>query len=155
MENYYVLTKTRPGDLYITLRPISDTNQMRIIKLTSQMPSTRLPKDWALGVFLDAKVFTFYQKGYFSFGDKTEEIVKAAVDAGVYFGDKEIKDNSNRQDEVLKVLKEGKRTEIIAFIKKDPELVALVTRAHIGELTTNVVGLVEDQLGIQLTIDGE
>jgi hypothetical protein len=155
MENYYVLTKTRPGDLYITLRPISDTNQMRIIKLTSQMPSTRLPKDWALGVFLDAKVFTFYQKGYFSFGDKTDEIVKAAVDAGVYFGDKEIKDNSNRQNEVLKVLKEGKRTEIIAFIKKDPELVALVTRANIGELTTNVVGLVEDQLGIQLTIDGE
>lgn len=155
MENYYVLTKTRPGDLYITLRPISDTNQMRIIKLTSQMPSTRLPKDWALGVFLDAKVFTFYQKGYFSFGDKTDEIVKAAVDAGVYFGDKEIKDNSNRQNEVLKALKEGKRTEIIAFIKKDPELVALVTRANIGELTTNVVSLVEDQLKIQLTIDGE
>ena len=154
MENYYVLTKTRPGDLYITLRPISDTNQMRIIKLTSQMPSTRLPKDWALGVFLDAKVFTFYQKGYFSFGDKTDEIVKAAIDAGVYFGKEvDIKDNSKNQDEVLKILKEGKRMSIVDYIKKDPELVAMVARQNIDSLTTAVVGLVEQQLGIQLTVD--
>lgn len=155
MENYYVLTKTRPGDLYITLRPISDTNQMRVIKLTSQMPSTRLPKDWALGVFLDADVFAFYQKGYFTFGNKTDELIKAAVESGVYFGDEEIKDHSDKQDKVLKALKDEKRTEIISFIKQDPELVAMVARENVGELKTNVVRLVEDQLGIQLQVDGE
>ena len=155
MENYFVITKTRPGSVYFTLHPVSNTTQTRVIKLTPQLPSTRLPKDWALGVFLDANVFRLYEKGYFTFGNQTEEIKKAAVTEGVYFGNdlSNIKDNSNAEADCLKVLKGNSRQLLIDFIKKDRELVAMVARDHINELTQGTISTIEKELGIQLTVD--
>lgn len=157
MENYYVITKSRPGNVYIELHPISNASQQRIIKLTDQMPSTRLPKDWALGVFLDANVFELYKKGYFTFGNKTDEIKAAAIEEGVFFGDEEelaaISDVGDKGKKILTVLKGGKRTEIIDIIKADPEAVVMVARDNVNDLTTGVINLIEEQLKVQIRID--
>lgn len=156
MENYYVITKTKPGNVYFELHPISNADLKRMIKLTDKMPSTRLPKDWALGIFLDGEVFSLYKKGYISFGDKSSEIKKAAIDEGVYFGTEEelaVINATDKTKEILDALKNSKRSAIIDFINKDPQTVALIAREHLEELSTGVVGLVEEKLKVQIKVD--
>lgn len=155
---YYVITKTRPGNVFFSLSPIDNSSQTRIIKLTDHMPSTRLPREWALGVFTNDSVFTMYEKGYFSFGDKSAAIKNAAVEEGVYFGtDSEnfvIKDNIGNDAKILETLKNSKsRSEIVDLAKKYPEDVVLIARDNVDDLPTGTIKTIEDTLKVQILVE--
>lgn len=155
-QSYFVITKTVPGTVIFDLSPITNTEQHRIIKLTEKMPSTRLPKDWALGVFLKTEVFDMYKKGIFTF-DNPEEVTKLAVQEQVYFGDElDFKPRSKDYvNNILTVLKQAQRNAIIEAIKEDRDVVLAVAQEHINELTNGTISLLEKETGKQIRIEEE
>ena len=67
------------------------------------MPQQVLPLDWALGIFLDNSIYNLYKEGTFTFNDN-EGIVKAAIEAGVYF-DETLDFTPVKEDVTPKILK--------------------------------------------------
>ena len=151
------ITKTRPGNLLFILHPISNLQMSKEIYLTDRSPSMTLPLDWALGIFLDDGVYRLYQGGHFTFSDN-DALVKAAYEAGVYFG--EVLDfepaTSDNSGKILEILKAGNRKKIEDAMKLyGDDVVKAVTFAHASELSVNVVRMLEDLFKVQLTLDGE
>lgn len=157
MSKNYILTKTTPNDILFNLHPVSNMALTRRIYLTNLKPKIALPEDWALGVFQDEGVYEMYRKGFFTFDDN-ESIVKAAFEAGVYFGDS-LDFEPSTEDKVkniVAVLKEGNRSKILEAIKQyDAATVQDVAIANLGELSQAVVKMLENILKVQLVVDGE
>ena len=85
-KDYFILTKTIPGQVYFDLSPIDNSDQHRVIRLTNEAPTARLPKNWALGVFLNPTAFKMFEKGLFTFND-LDTVLQLAQDEQVYFGE--------------------------------------------------------------------
>jgi len=155
-QSYFVITKTVPGTVIFDLSPITNTEQHRIIKLTEKMPSTRLPKDWALGVFLKVEVFDMYKKGIFTF-DNPDEVTKLAIEEQVYFGDKlEFTPRSKDYlDKILTVLKQAQKNQILEYLAKDRDLVLSIAQEHLDELSNGTISLIEKETGKQIRIEEE
>lgn len=153
----FKLTKCVQEDVLFTLHPISNPELKKTIYLTHRNPIVNLPLDWALGIFLDNVLYEMYKKGYFTFSNN-DELVKAAIDAGVYFD--EVLDFtpakiSDVQD-ILNILKKGVRNEILDTIKKyGREKVEGVVTKNLGSLTNSVINMLENLWNIQLIIDGD
>ena len=155
MAQSYKIIKVTPNEVLFDLHPVSNMALTRRIHLTNQTPQYALPEDWALGIFQDSAVFNMYRKGVFTF-DKNEEIAKAAYENGVYFGDTFDFEPAkpNRAEEILKVLKAGNRKNIQDAISTyGIEEVRDVTLANIGDLTQNVINMLEQILNMQLVVD--
>lgn len=153
----FTIKKTVPGSVLFTLSPISNQTLKKEIYLTSRMPQQVLPLDWALGIFLDNSIYSLYKQGIFTFNDN-EGIVKAAIEAGVYF-DETLDFTPVKEDvtpKILKVLKSGVRADILKVIKDyGDDLVKNVVIQHANDLTTGVIGMLENHWHIQLTMDGD
>jgi len=153
----FKLIKTTPMEVLFDLRPVSNNTLVRKIHLTNRLPQQSLPLDWALGVFLDEDVYSMYKQGYITFDDN-DAIVKAAIEAGVYFD--EVLDfvpaSVNRDAEILAILKSGNRAAIMkAGEDFGQDKVMDVITANVSELTQGVVKMLESLYKVQLTIDGE
>jgi len=151
------ITKTRPGNLLFILHPVSNLQMSKEIFLTDRSPSTNVPMDWALGVFLDDGIYKLFKAGHFTFSD-TEKVVKAAYESGVYFD--EFLDfapaSADNSAKILEVLKSGNRQNILKAIEDyGRDVFAEVVYANVSALSMNVVRMLEDILKVQLTVDGE
>jgi hypothetical protein len=152
----FKLQKVTSKDVIFVLHPISNNTLSRTIRLTKRNPFQPLPLDWALGVFSDDGVYRLYEKGYITF-DHNEELVKAAYENGVYFDDKLSFEPAKTEDsdEILRILKSGKRADIVSAIQKYGEdRVKAIVSASASELTTNVVIMLEGLLKTQFIVDG-
>lgn len=153
----FTIKKTVPGSVLFTLSPISNQTLKKEIYLTSRMPQQVLPLDWALGIFLDNSIYSLYKQGIFTFNDN-DAVVKAAQEAGVYFDETldftPVKEDSTPK--ILKVLKSGVRADILKAIKDyGDDLVKNVVIQYANDLTTGVIGMLENHWHIQLTMDGD
>lgn len=150
----FILIKTSPNDVFFVLHPVSNPTLSREIYLTRRHPKQILPLDWALGIVADNALYNMYKTGKITF-DKNDELAKAAYDAGVWFDEHfdfaPAKETDN--DDILKVLKLGVRTQIENCIKKyGEEKVKNVAIVHLSELTQGVVSKLESIFKIQLTM---
>ena len=102
-------------------------------------------------------IYNLYKQGTFTFNDN-EGVVKAAIEAGVYF-DETLDFTPVKEDvtpKILKVLKSGVRADILKAIKDyGDDLVKNVVIQYANDLTTGVVGMLENHWHIQLTMDGD
>lgn len=152
----FKLTKAVPGDVIFLLHPVSNPAISRTIHLTARTPSQILPTDWALGVFLDNGIYEMYKKGIFTFNDN-ESLVKTAYEEGVYFDEALdfIPSKENDSNDILAILKKGNRSEIVsARDRYGSDKVKEIAIAHVNELTTAVVAMLENMYHIQLIADG-
>lgn len=153
----FTITKTVPGTVLFTIRPVSNPSISRRIILTNQNPKQALPADWAMGVFADPGVYSLYQKKNFTF-DNNDAAVKLAFEMGVYFDDKLDFEPAapNRSEAIFATLQAGNRAAILKTIEEEgQEAVKDVAIARANDLTTSVVKMLEAIFKIQITIDGE
>lgn len=155
-KKQYVLIRTSPNDVLFTLRNVENPQLTRLIHLTKKTPQQPLPLTWALSVIADPALFTMYKKGYFSFDDN-EGLAKAAYDAGYWFDAKFDFEPAKKEDDslVFAILKGGNREKIDAAIAKyGMERVKDVAINKCGELSQNVIQVLEKRFGVQLVVDG-
>ena len=152
----YVLIKTSPNEVLFTLRNVENPQLTRRIHLTNKTPQQPLPLSWALSVIADPVLYGMYKKGYFSFNDN-DSLAKAAYEAGYWFDEKFDFEPATKADDglIFTILKVGNRTKIEEAIKKyGEERVKAVAINKCGELSQNVIQVLEKRFGIQLVIDG-
>lgn len=151
----FVLSKKVAGDVFFTISPASNPSVTRQIYLTNRIPKQSLPVDWALGVFMNPGVYEMYKKGVFTFDDN-KAIQKIAQENGVYFDDYELDESETKDNstEILKVIKSGNRSKIANAINTyGKNVVKDITIANVSSLPSGIVSLLEELLGIQLTIN--
>lgn len=155
-KKYFVIKKTTTDDVFFYLSPISNSSVQKAIYLTKRNPNATLPLDWALGIFLDDSLFGMFRQGCFTF-DNVEELTKAAIEAGIFFGDLDFTPAPANYNEIIfNILKAGNRQGILEAIDKyGKNKVQEVAVARVDSLTTNVVRMLENIFSIQLTMDGE
>ena len=157
MSKQFKITKTVPGNVAFTLHPVSHPEMGRLIRLTDQSPAQVVPQDWALGIFWNDGIYNLFKKGYITVSD-TEELTKAAYDAGVYF-DEHLDFVPTKEDyatDILAVLQTGNREKITNLIQEQgKEKVFAIVTAHKDTLNYNVIRMLENMFNIQLTVDGE
>lgn len=153
-QKSFILKKVIPGEVMIFVSPMSNPTALRKITLTDRVKQQVLPLDWALGFIMDQGNYALYKKGYVTFDDN-DGLAKAAVEAGVWFDTFDFTPaEDDRENKILTILKTGIRTKIREAIDKyGKDFVRDVASAHIDELTTAVVGILENLLGVQLVID--
>lgn len=150
------IKKTTPNEVFFYISPLSNPLLKKEVYLTNRLPEQTLPVDWALSIFIDDGLYTMFKKGLFTF-DKVDELVAAAIEAGVYFD--EVLDfkpaESGEVAKILEVLKQGNRAAIVKAINDyGHDKVGDVAIANANTLTTGVVSMLENLLHIQLIIDG-
>lgn len=153
---FFKMVKTVPGDVIMVLHPFSNPEQSKVVKLTNRNPFQNLPLDWALGIFMDNYNYALYKKKIFTF-ENNDALVKAAYEAGAYFADQLDFEPAKKDEtpEILGILKSGNRAKITSAITTYGEkAVRDVAIAYASELTTGVVGLLENLLKVQLVLDG-
>lgn len=150
----FIIKKTSAGSVFTVVKPLSNPNASRIINLTNRVPQQTLPEDWALGFLMDQGNYTLYKKGYVTF-DKNEELIKLAMDNGVWFDTFEFTPAQENQTEIiLNILKSGNRAKIQeAITTYGKDKVGQVATYNIDNLTTAVVKMLETLLNTQLVID--
>lgn len=157
-KDYFILTKTIPGQIYFDLSPIDNSDQHRVIKLTNEAPTARLPKNWALGVFLNPTAFKMFEKGLFTFNE-LDTVMQLAQDEQVYFGEELdfAPAPLSIEKDILEALLSGKKDQINAFMttSTDKQRVLTVANDNIQQLTKGVISFLEKELGVQLVIDDE
>ena len=155
-KKQYVLIKTSPNDVLFTLRNVENPQLTRLIHLTKKTPQQPLPLSWALSVIADPALYGRYKKGYFSFDDN-DGLAKAAYEAGYWFGEKFDFEPAKKEDDglIFSILKVGNRTKIDETIAKyGMERVKDVAINRCGELSQNVIQVLEKRFGVQLVVDG-
>ena len=151
----YRLIKVTPNTVLFDLHPVSNYALTRRIVLNNKQKQVALPQDWALGIFQDDALYNMYRQGYFTFDDN-ESIVRAAFEAGVYFGEELdfTPAKVTKVNDILEILKLGNRSKIQAAINDfGAEEVRDVAAANINQLSTGVVNMLEGLLHVQLRID--
>lgn len=155
-KNSFVIKKVTPNDVFFTLSPLSNSALRREIFLTKRQPNQNLPLDWALGIFINDALYRMYKQGTFTFDDN-KALVRAAIDAGVYF-DEALDFTPASEDQTLKIfeiLKKGSRPEILKIIEQyGNETVKTVAITKANDLSVGVISLLENIFKIQLTMDG-
>lgn len=155
-KKFYVIVKTVPGNVFFSLSPIDNSNQTRVIKLTDEMPKARLPRNWALGVFLNQPVFRMFEKGVFTF-EELDTIVADAIQEQVYFGDKQLDFKAaepNTTQIIENILKEGNKDKIDELFRKHRrDSVMVIAKNILSQLTMETIKMLEERTGIQLVVE--
>lgn len=155
-KKQYVLIKTSPNEVLFTLRNVENPQLTRRIHLTKRTPQQPLPLSWALSVIADPVLYGMYKKGYFSFDDN-DSLAKAAYEAGYWFDEKFDFKPAKKEDDglIFTILKVGNREKIEkAITEYGVDRVKAVAINKCGELSQNVIQVLEKRFGIQLVIDG-
>ena len=157
-NHVFTIIKSTPDNVLFSLSPVDNPSIKREIYLTERHPKQAVPEAFALDVFYDTGVFSLYKSGKITF-DRNDEIKKIAIDSGTYFEtdyDKFVPASATKEQDIEKVLKAGRRSDIVNAIKTyGKEEVTGVAMSHRGELTDAVIHMLEnkDLLGISFTIE--
>lgn len=156
-QKVFKIKKTIPGNVLFILHPVSNPLLTKEIYLTDKRPFQYLPLDWAMGIFVDDGNMKLYEKGMFTF-ENNDELVKAAYAKGYYFGEvlEFTPAKEDNEKEILAILMSGNRQSINkAITDNGKDMIIQVAAAHINELNTGVVRMLEGMLKVQLTIDND
>lgn len=153
---FFKMEKAVPGNVIFTLHPVDNPMLSKIINLTNRNPSVMLPKNWALGVFVNDGTYSLYSNGVITFSDN-EDLVRTAYEESIYFSDtldftpaKTVDNN-----EITAVLRSGNRKSIDNMITKyGKERVREIAFSVAKELPVGIVNMLESIFKVQLIIDG-
>lgn len=153
-EHNFTLRKTTPNDVIFYLSPINNVSVRRLVRLTNKAPQIALPEEWALGVLFNDGVYSLYKNGDISFDDN-DMVFKRAFEKGVYFDDAPDFEPAKVSDlkDILAIVKAGNRKNIQDAIEKygREKVLAIVTQ-NVGDLSTNLVAMLESIFKVQLVV---
>ena len=153
-RGFYDLVKTCKGGLSLSLPAFDSSSINRVVNLDWNVNKVRIPRTFALGIFVDGTLENMYKGGYFriepaaEFEAEVAEIFFPVEDKKPVFNDTQIKD----------YLLKGNRAKIKELINNNPvarETIILVARENIGDLSTSMVRDLETMLGVELVVENE
>lgn len=154
MENnkpvFYDIVKTCKGGLVLNLPAYDSTSIPKRIDFKYNVSKIRVPRVYAIGIYIDSSTQRMYEKGYFTVEPK--EAFEADV-ASVFapISQKPIVS----EETIKKALLDGNRKQISEWIKDDLLLnqVVIIARENLDNITNSMIKDLEKMLKIELTIE--
>lgn len=151
---FYDIVKLCPGGLSLNLPAYDASSNNRLVRIGWNVKQARVPKQFALGIFIDNALTRMYEQGYFKI--EPEAQFKKEVEA-IYFP-VENAIEIIEDDVILTALLKGDRVKIKNIIASgdiNVQKVITIARSNIDTISTSMVRDLEKILSVELTIEGE
>ena len=155
MENkpiFYDIVKKYRGGLVLRLPAYDSSVQDRVINFKHNVEKIRVPRIYALGIYIDNTLLRMYQEGYFSiepadvFLEDSKEINSIDIEPVKIYS----------KDEILKQLKSNNRVFVKNILKENDvnrENIITIVRENIDTLPSSLIKDLEKILAVKLTIE--
>lgn len=149
---FYDIVKTCPGGLCLDLPAHDSTAPNRKINIPHNVQKVRVPRTFALGIFIDGTLQRMYEKGYF----RVEPVKQFEADVASLFFPVEDKQAIVSDKEALELLTKGNRVKIRELIQTS-EVARMtfltVAQEHMGDIASSMISDLEKMLGTELQVD--
>lgn len=153
-NGFYDIVKNCKGGLTLKLPAFDASLNDRTVSLPFGVEKVRVPRVYALGVFVNNTLTKMYEQGYFSV-EPAAEFKKDVADIFTpVLNVVEIVDDKT----ILEYLTRGNRVAIKKLIEENGvnrDNVLTIARANVNSLSTSMVKDLEKILGIELLVEGE
>jgi hypothetical protein len=150
---YYDIVKLCKGGLVLNMPAFDSSAINRRVEFKYNIDKIRVPRTFALGIFVDGTLERMYKNGYFKV-EPAKQFEKEVADIFFPVEDKvEVADDATIKNALLK----GDRKTIKKLLEDDVnrENIIIIARENIGELSTSMIKDVESYLGVELTVENE
>lgn len=159
MENrvnpgFYDIIKLCKGGLSLNMPAYDSSSINRVVNIDYNVSKIRVPRVYALGVFVDAALERMYKEGYFriepaaTFEKEVAEIFFPVENKAEVVSDETIKD----------YLLKGNRAKIKELVTTNTvakDSIIILARENIGDLSTSMIKDLEKLLGVELVVEDE
>lgn len=151
---FYDLIKNCKGGLVLNLPAFDSSSINRRVEFKWNVDKIRVPRVYALGIFVDGTLERMYKEGMFRV--EPANIFEKEV-AEIFFpveNKTEVIDTEKLKDYLLK----GNRTKIKELITNNPvarDNIILLVRENIGDLSTSMIKDLEKILDVELVVEDE
>ena len=151
---FYDLIKNCKGGLVLNLPAFDSSSINRRVEFKWNVDKIRVPRVYALGIFVDGTLERMYKEGMFRV--EPANIFEKEV-AEIFFpveNKAEVIDTEKLKEYLLK----GNRTKIKELITNNPvarDNIILLVRENIGDLSTSMIKDLEKILAVELVVDDE
>lgn len=151
---FYDLIKNCKGGLVLNLPAFDSSSINRRVEFKWNVDKIRVPRVYALGIFVDGTLERMYKEGMFRV--EPANIFEKEV-AEIFFpveNKAEVIDTEKLKEYLLK----GNRTKIKELITNNPvarDNIILLVRENIGDLSTSMIKDLEKILDVELVVEDE
>lgn len=152
--NFYDVVKLCKGGLVLDLPAFDSSAINRVISFKHDVEKIRVPRIYALGVFVDPTLEQMYKEGYF----RIEPARVFEKEVSEIFFPVENKVAVIETSVILDALKKGNRQKIKEWLNSgtvNKDNIITIAREHIGDLTSSMIKDLEKILGIELEVENE
>lgn len=151
---FYDIVKTCPGGLNLDLPAYDSTAPNRKINIPFNIQKVRVPRVFALGIFVDGTLERMYKKGYF----RVEPAKQFEAEVAALFFPVEDKEPVISEKDALDLLVKGNRVRIRELVESNEVArmtILAVAQEHIGDISSSMIADLEKMLGTELQVADE
>ena len=155
MANFYRFIKNVKGGLCLTIPSYDSSVAERVFDIPYNQQEVRVPRTYALGIFVNPTLQRMYEEGYFSVEPRKEfeadvaELNSTPASQKV----KVVEDGV-----IVEALKRGNRVKIKEILSQgvvNKDNVITLARENVSDISLSMLEFLEKLLGVELTVDGE
>ena len=152
--SFYEIVKLCKGGLTLNMPAFDASTQNRVVSIDWNVQKIRVPRQYALGIFVDGTLQKMYENGYFT----VEPAAVFQKEVAEIFYPVENKVNVASDDEIMRALTKGDRVAVKKIVESgvvNKDKVIVLARENIGSLSTSMIRDLEKYLSVELIVDGE
>lgn len=149
---FYDIVKTVSGSLSLNLPAYDSTAPNRKVSIPHNVEKVRVPRIFALGVFVDGTLENMYKQGYF----RIEPAKQYEAEVAAIFFPVEDKAPVLSEKEALDLLIKGNRVRVRELLQDNEaahQVILTVANEHLGDIPSSMVADLEKMLGVELRVD--
>lgn len=151
---FYDIVKHCRGGLVLNLPAFDSSAMNRRVDIKYNVEKVRVPRIYALGIFIDGTLENMYKQGVFS----VEPAAQFEKEVSEIFFPVEDKTPIIDTEEIKNYLLKGNRIKIKELINTNPvarDNIIIIAREIFGDLSTSMIKDLESVLGVELTVENE
>ena len=151
---FYDLVKNCKGGLVLNLPAFDSSSINRRVEFKWNVDKIRVPRVYALGIFIDGTLERMYKEGVF----RVEPAAAFEREVANIFFPVEDKTEVISNDQLKEYLLKGNRAKIKELINNNSvarDNIIVLVRENIGDLSTSMIKDLEKMLGVELVVEDE
>lgn len=152
--NFYDIVKNIQGSLALVMPSHDMTAPARTVSIAHNVKKVRIPRTFALGIFVDPTLEQMYKDGKFKI--EPEKQFEAEV-AEIFYPVTDKKDVLS-DSEIVKMLQQGNRVAVKKALESsvtNRDNLIILARANIGSIPYSMIQDLNNILGIELQVENE
>lgn len=154
VTGFYDLIKNCRGGLILNLPAFDSSAINRRVEFNYNVDKIRVPRIYALGIFIDSTLEQMYKSGMF----RIEPAELFEKEISKIFSPIEDKIEVINTNEIKNYLLKGNRAKIKELITTNEvakDNIIIIARENIGDLSTSMIRDLENMLGVELVVENE